>query len=104
MIPDDLDSPSPAETHVPVLTPLLWEYPNLSAGKDLQQTFESPPESPVADQSDINVPPAVTTTSLFLQCRICDVPQTTGTRPTTTACGHLFCYEYVSRILGSAVT
>ena len=102
-IPDGPDPPTPSETPVPVLPQEQREDTHLDVGKYLQQTFESLPEPSVTTQSDVDVPPAVTaSTPLSLLCRICGAPPTVGTRPTATVCGHLFCSEYVLRILGSA--
>ena len=42
-----------------------------------------------------------TTNVLPLHCRVCKAPPTVTTQPTATTCGHLFCSEYVPRILGS---
>ena len=60
-------------------------------------------DPPTANHDEVSAaPPAVATSALLpLQCRICDAPPTVNMRPTATMCGHVFCYEYVSRTLSS---
>jgi len=98
--PDGPDPTSPAETPMPVLPQDGYQCTDLNGGKDLQQTSESFPEPPTTVQRNVNVPPAVTAPAPpFLQCRMCDAPPTVGAQPTVTMCGHMFCSEYVLRII-----
>jgi len=44
-----------------------------------------------------------TTGTLSLCCRMCGAPPKVTTQPTVTTCGHLFCSEYVPRMLGTVI-
>ena len=87
--------PDPTETSVILLRREGYQGVNPDAGRGAQQTFGSPPEPHTVNQGNVDTLPAVTaSTPLPLRCRACDAPQTVGTRPTATVCGHLFCSGY----------
>ena len=72
---------------------------------DLQHTPRNAAEPPIATQGEVDVPLEVTGVSapLLIQCRMCGAPPATGTQPTVSMCGHLFCYEYVLSALHNVV-
>lgn len=93
-------SSGPVENLVPVPSRERDQSVELDTGNGEQQTNESLLDPPATAQSGVQVTPTVAaSTPLSLQCRMCDAPPTIGTRPTVTMCGHLFCSEYVLRIL-----
>ena len=77
----------------------------LDVGKDVPQEFESCLELSTGIRDSIDMAPAATASApLSPQCGVCNAPPIVGSRPTATMCGHIFCSEYVSKILGVAVT
>jgi hypothetical protein len=72
---------------------------------DVRKQPELPIESLPSTQGGGNMQPKTespTASVLSLHCRMCEAPPTVTTQPTVTTCGHLFCSEYVLRMLGGA--
>ena len=94
--------PSPVESSASVLPQEGHQVIHPSAGMDSHGTSGGLADSLTTTYDAVSAPPAATTSAaLSLQCRICDSPPTIDMRPTATMCGHIFCYEYVSRILSN---
>ena len=97
--------PSPVGPPMPVLSREDHQVSHPDTATDLQHTPRSTAEPPIATQGEAGVPLEVTGISapLLIQCMMCGAPPTTGTQPTVSMCGHLFCYEYVLSVLYDVV-
>lgn len=79
--------------------------PNLSAGghPDINSQAGNAGKPLPSTQGGVNTQlKSPATNILSLHCRMCDAPPMATTQPTVTTCGHLFCSEYVPKILGGA--
>ena len=93
-------SPGPVETYAPVLPQERHRGSELDAEERVEQIRGDPLEPPATIKDGVHATSAVTTsTPLSLQCRVCNAIPTVGSQPTVTMCGHLFCSEYVLRII-----
>ena len=71
------------------------------SGREQSEISTQPPPS---TQTGVNTQPKTlppTTGVLALHCKMCEAPPMVTTRPTVTTCGHLFCSEYVPRLLST---
>lgn len=93
----------PVGTRVPNLLPDGRQGVDSAAEQNAGKQSEAPLESSPLTQGDVDTQPKTVPPTLSLHCRMCDAPPAVTTQPTITTCGHLFCSEYVSRILCSVV-
>lgn len=96
---DDQGPDRPIGARVPNLSAGVYQGFDLlgeNAGTQSEIHTGSSTQGRVIVQPKTEVP---TANKLSLHCRMCEAPPTVTTQLTATTCGHLFCSEYVPRML-----